>query len=482
MASVVSRNKKFAVTYRYIDTNNKSKQKWESFNSKSSANKRKKFVEYYQSENGPVIVPVENHVVQDKRKVEMPEKEDNPESISVKDFLDIYVEIYGEANWTVTTFRNKKSLIKNYINPIIGKMKLEQLSARFLSKYYHDLLNVKEATGSRPSNGKLLTPTNVKKIHDLIRSALNQAIAWEYLPSMATNPASRAVLPKATKNERKVWGIDIFKEALEKVDDDLLRLCMHIAFACSLRIGEILGLTWDNLVIDDETIADGNARLTVEKQLLRVSKEAIIALKEKDVIKVFPSGKKNTTSLVLMTPKTKSSCRTVWIPRTVAEMLIEHKKNQEKLKLFFGDEYTEYNLVISYEDGTPVENKVIGKRFKNLCGTFGFPKVDFHSLRHLSTTYKLKMTNGDIKSVQGDTGHSKADMVTEVYSHIIDADRKLNAKKLNDDFYGEEVAKKEIKEQELLKAIQSLPDELANRLLSINEAGGLEELLDKDFH
>ena len=64
-----------------------------------------------------------------------------------------------------------------------------------------------------------------------------------------------------------------------------------------------------------------------------------------------------------------------------------------------------------------------------------FEVVVFHSLRHLSTKYKLKMTHGDIKSVQGDTGHAEAEMVTDVYSEIVDEDRRLNAKKLDEEFY-----------------------------------------------
>ena len=47
----------------------------------------------------------------------------------------------------------------------------------------------------------------------------------------------------------------------------------------------------------------------------------------------------------------------------------------------------------------------------------------------MSTGYKLKMTNGDVKSVQGDTGHAEAEMVTDVYSEIIDEDRRFNAQK-----------------------------------------------------
>ena len=40
---------------------------------------------------------------------------------------------------------------------------------------------------------------------------------------------------------------------------------------------------------------------------------------------------------------------------------------------------------------------------------------------------KLKLSGGDIKAIQGDSGHGQADMVTEVYGHILDENRKKNA-------------------------------------------------------
>ena len=60
----------------------------------------------------------------------------------------------------------------------------------------------------------------------------------------------------------------------------------------------------------------------------------------------------------------------------------------------------------------------------------------FHSLRHTSTTYKLKLSGGDIKAVQGDTGHAQAAMVTERYAHILDDDRRVNAARFQKEFYG----------------------------------------------
>ena len=63
------------------------------------------------------------------------------------------------------------------------------------------------------------------------------------------------------------------------------------------------------------------------------------------------------------------------------------------------------------------------------------PKVVFHSLRHSSTTYKLKLNHGDLKATQGDTGHAQIDMITSVYAHILDENRKINAQKFESAFY-----------------------------------------------
>lgn len=62
-------------------------------------------------------------------------------------------------------------------------------------------------------------------------------------------------------------------------------------------------------------------------------------------------------------------------------------------------------------------------------------KVVFHSLRHSSATYKLKLNHGDLKATQGDTGHAQAQMLTEIYAHILDEDRKVNAQKFEAAFY-----------------------------------------------
>jgi len=100
-----------------------------------------------------------------------------------------------------------------------------------------------------------------------------------------------------------------------------------------------------------------------------------------------------------------------------------------------GRDFVDYNLVLALETGRPVEDRVLGNQFDRLKKNAGLPDVVFHSLRHSSTTYKLKLNHGNIKATQGDTGHAQADMVTDLYAHILDEDRKLNAQRFEIAFY-----------------------------------------------
>lgn len=55
-----------------------------------------------------------------------------------------------------------------------------------------------------------------------------------------------------------------------------------------------------------------------------------------------------------------------------------------------GEEYEDHGLVIALDNGRPCESRIIEKRFSQLKEKAGLPNVVFHSLRHSSTTYKLK--------------------------------------------------------------------------------------------
>ena len=389
-------------------------------------------------------------------------------------------------NWQIPWLRcfrrhraaGRKSLISHYINPIIGDMQLEDITPRIMDKYYRDLLSVKAVSSKyRRAKNEFLTPHTVREIHKLLRNAFNQAVKWEL---MSRNPVEHATLPKEEKTERNIWTVETLFKALDVCDDDILSLALNLAFSCSLRMGEMLGLTWDCIDISRTSIEQGRASIFVNKELQRVNRDALEKLDDKGVIMKFPAALSSTnTCLVLKEPKTKTSIRKVFLPKTVAEMLIARKKEIEEIKELFGSEFTDYQLVFCSTNGRPMEGQVINRALNKLIREHDLPKIVFHSLRHSSITYKLKLNGGDMKSVQGDSGHAQAKMVADVYSHIIDEDRMMNAQRFEDTFYS---PKKEDLENEQKKAADSAPEsdqELLMKLLAKPEMAALLKTLAK---
>ena len=179
-------------------------------------------------------------------------------------------------------------------------------------------------------------------IHKLLRSAFNQAVKWEM---MSRNPVLNATLPKEEHEVREIWTLETLLHALEVCDDEILSLAINLAFSCSLRMGELLGLTWDCIDVSEKSIKENTAYIYINKELQRVKRDVLEVLDNKDVILTFPHLiKKGNTVLVLKSPKTKTSVRKVFLPTTVAQMLVARKQQIDELKELFGDEYTDYNL------------------------------------------------------------------------------------------------------------------------------------------
>lgn len=412
MATIIKRKNRYCVVYDVKDEKGATRQKWETYQTNAEAKKRKTQVEYEQ-QNGLFVIP---------------------NATTVAELLEEYVSVYGVNNWSMSTYDSKRALIFNYINPLIGDMKLADLNPRVMDRFYLSLQKVKsKSVQNRKPKNEYLSAHVVREIHKILRNAFNQAVKWELMPR---NPVLNAELPKEEHETRAIWTVEEMAKALEVCDDDILSLAINLAFSCSLRMGEMLGLTWDCVDTSDKSVTEASASITINKELQRVNKDAMEALDNKDIIRVFPKVMcNNKTALVLKSPKTKTSVRKVYLPNTVALMLIERKKQVEELKELFGEEYQDYNLVFAHPSGRPMEGQVITNALKKLIRENDLPDVVFHSFRHASITYKLKWTGGDMKAVQGDSGHARVEMVADVYSHILDDDRRKNAQRFDEQFY-----------------------------------------------
>lgn len=417
MASIIKRNNKYCVVVNYTDMKGKRKQKWESFDTKKAAEAYKASVEFTKSSGLPLFIPTAK---------------------TVDELLEEYIKNYGSQNWSHGYYDKIQALRRLYVIPFIGRMRVKDLSPRMIENYYHTLMQTdsprtRKHIGDNKYETVKVSARTVREVHKMLHGAFKQAVRWELIEN---NPFDKVLIPKHKETPREIWELEDMRKALNACNDPILELCINLAFSCSLRLGEVLGLTWNCVHISDDLVNSNSAWIYVEKQLQRISKESADTVESESIRLKFPSNNPQVkTLLVLKDPKTRSSVRKIYLPRTVAEMLRERKEQIEENKDYLGDEYQDYDLVICYGNGTPMESDKIRDAFNKLIKDNNLKPVVFHSLRHSSTTYKLKLSGGDIKAVQGDTGHSEAAMITERYAHILDDDRRINAEKFEEMFY-----------------------------------------------
>lgn len=375
MAFIRERGGKFHVVYKIKDEKGKVHQKSETFAKRKDAERRQHEVEY-QIDNGIFKVA---------------------KCVTVEDLLNEYVKLYGKEKWAVTTYSANMGLINNYILPVIGKTDVSSVNNHFVEKFYRTLSNMPAVDGANNKKSKgNVSPNTIFEIHKILRSCFRQAVKWGI---MEKNPAIDATLPKRNKKKREIWTAEMLMQAIET----------------------------------------NSCYIVINKIIERVSVEALDFMDRKDIITIFPTQKRNNTTVVVMkTPKTETSNRKVYIPSHVGKCLKELKAEQDHTKEILGNEYKDYNLVLATTLGMPIGASHVRTKMKQIIKKEGLPDVVFHSLRHTSVTYKLKLSGGDIKAVQGDSGHAQADMVTEVYGHILDEDRKKNAQLMENAFYNKE--------------------------------------------
>lgn len=442
MATIIKRKKSYSVVYSYTDLSGESKQKWETWHTHKEALKRK--------------AEIESGI--------MSGTFCTPNNQKVSGFLYDFVTMYGEKKWGVSSYDSNTALIANYINPIIGELQVQAINTKVADKYIQTLRRTTPVSKKcRKAQTETLPDQTIEKIVKLLRTAFKQAVRWEMI---GKNPFDNVTVPRTRYAKRDIWTADIIRQALDACTDSKLYIAINLSFACSCRLGEILGLTWDNVRISDEDIAKDDANIFIDKELERCSKRAIEMIGMKDILHVFEPFMPNTsTRVVLKMPKTESSVRKIWLPKTLAYILREWRKAQTELKGFLGTEYQDFNLVVAQSNGRPCEGRIIEEAFQNLKKEAGLPNVVFHSLRHSSTTYKLKLNHGDMKATQGDTGHAQMDMISNIYAHILDEDRKINAQKFEASFYSNPD----------LRAVQA-PVESVAGTASIDLAGLVNEL------
>lgn len=426
MASIVERGNSVSITYYYFDKRTgKKKKHWESGFTRAEAESRKKEIEYLMN-RGEFIAP---------------------DATTVEEVAWDWLETTAvQKKYAPETYTATESIIKNHILPHIGSRAIQAVTAKDIDQLFITLSRTKRGTyvnGIRVKPEQevalgqedVLCSSTLRDVYFTLEGIFKMAVKYDLIQKSPV----QCEIPKKRSKESAFWTEDLIKEALDDLQDDaLLHLIVHAIFYGSLRSGEALGITRDCINLE-------KGQILIEKTLQRTKKSSLKKVPPESIIKVFPNiGWKTDSSscMILKAPKTKKSKRVMYLSEPLVQEIQRRIEDIQHAKELLGEKYHDHGLLFCLPNGDPIEPKLVLTWFKKWQKRSGlnFPELPVHGLRHSATQYKLEVSGGDIKAVQGENGHSTAQMVMDVYAHVSDPRRQLLHDKMNADFYGQRVS------------------------------------------
>ena len=287
--------------------------------------------------------------------------------LTVKEYLEEWVENHGKANLRPSTFAGYKSHIKNHIIPYIGHVQLRQLSPAMIDNMFQKLFD------------KGLSNSTVRYAQRILSVSMEAARKYHYIE---TNPA-RDIITKFGKQGKTPdpYTIEQMQEFMSKVIGTEWEMTVMLAGMYGLRLSEILGLRWQNVDLQKNTFG------VVEQLPFNL-----------------PAGTKSVTDMA----PTKSNDRILPITdltRSYFERQLAMQERRKDLTAAAGATYYDNDLVVSKPDGAPYRRDVVSTNFGQLIRHLEIPHIRFHDLRHTAATNMHQLT-GDFYTVGEILGHT----------------------------------------------------------------------------
>lgn len=320
-------------------------------------------------------------------------------NLTVGQWLDIWLEDYC-IHFKPKTYNSYKDFIRLHIKPELENKKLEKLTSSDLQKLY----NSKFKNGRVDGQGGL-KPRSVERIHTIIHSALEQAVADNLI---SKNVSKNTKLPAREIHEARYFTIEEQKNFISNlnIDGSKYDVALLLDLGTGLRKGELLALTWKNI--------------DFKKKQIKV-KNNLVRTKDRNGI----------SGLYIQSPKTKKSIRVVPIPSYLNDLLITYKEKQKEAKIKADILYQDNDLVFCTNLGKPLEPRNFNRRFSEIIKKAGIKNATVHSLRHTYAT-RLLENNTHPKIVQELLGHSSITTTMNTYSHVINELKHMSTDSLNE--------------------------------------------------
>jgi len=326
----------------------------------------------------------------------------NAESLTVGGWLQKYLDVYCD-DLEDTTKEGYQRYIDNHIIPFMGSLKLKDTKSIHIQNFYKHERNCSRYK-TRIKDGKTVpvlgkdgnpvllmkdgkpvvgyAEKTILQEHRILNRAFSKAKVDGFVKQ---NPCEGVDAPSPEENEPEIYTEEDFNLLLEKLEGNKLEPIVYFAGMCGLRRGELLGLTWDDVDLD-------NGIIMVERNTVPTHKKGNITKK----------------------PKTRKSTRRF----SVSPVIVPRLKQLRGI----GRVITKLNGGI-YNPGS------VSRMFSEFLEANGLKHTTLHNLRHFNATMMLKYGVTE-KEAEERLGHSNPTM-TKKYQHILEEMDRKSADKLN---------------------------------------------------
>ena len=369
-----------------------------------------------------------------------------PTDMSYSDFLDYWLEKRCKLVCKEVTVEGYEKKIRLYIKPALGTYKLTSIRKDNVQQLITDMYH------------KGFSRNTLSAIKGIITKSFDFAMEDEHR-YITFNPASTVIIPKATtvlkKKTRSQPRVYIKAEQMEKIferfpEGQPTHIPLVLGYRCGLRLGEVFGLTWDDIDLNEKLLY-----INRQVQWVSTSKHGRGGNRREEEIYGY---------WYFTEPKYRSY-RIINLDDATCQLLEREKDLQTQTEAVYsaynrftryyadealiyggvlpkelpsamnkiGTELTKYEIpfLCRRENGTYITPRTLQHTSNVIHKKIGIEKFDFHSLRHTHTTMLIENGAPPIY-VQKRLGHKNMDTTLNIYAnHMTDTFREQGNVVLN---------------------------------------------------
>lgn len=297
-----------------------------------------------------------------------------PSTLTVGQFLERWINDTVKPNRAPNTYVSYRRQVVNHITPRIGSLKLSKLAPMHVVRFTASM--VEDAVGG----------CTRRYAFRVLNNAMNHARKHGLI---ASNPCTIADSPTHKRADIFPFTIEEVNRILSEVKGDRYEAMYVMAFTTGMRPSELYGLHWADVDFSAGTIF-------VRLQLCRAPRH----------------------KAEFRPPKTKSSIRTIHMPKR----LIDALRDRRRIQMAEGTGGSP--LVLCTHKGKPLWNSIIYRdHWEPLLKRLDLEHRGMHHMRHTYATLQLR-AGVPVHIVSAVLGHSKPSQTWDTYSHLMPGDEK----------------------------------------------------------